>query len=195
MALSMARILFTVLTAVRRPLILRSTRRLIPRLIPGRPLAGLLCGLLVAACAGDDGPRPMHIATTVEGQAVKVEVTDIPAGREITDLVLVDSAGRETPARDRELITREEGYGGNAGPGIGLGASGGSSSGIRPFISLGYIFGGGSQELRRSQHMTAEIPLDDPQRYAAGWRDWRVVLRYRDELGELQQVSVPAPVP
>lgn len=179
----MARILCAVLSAVCRPLIL------------GRLLAVPLTGLLLAACAADEGPRPMHIATQVEDQAVKVEVEEIPPGREITALVLIDAAGRETPARDRELITREEGYGGNAGPGVGVGASGGSSSGVRPFISLGYIFGGGSGEVRRSRRMTAEIPLADPAAYAAGWGDWRVELRYRDELGELQRVSVPAPAP
>jgi hypothetical protein len=43
--------------------------------------------------------------------------------------------------------------------------------------------------------MTAEIPLADPAAYAEGYRDWRLVVRYRDQLGEPQQVSVPAPVP
>src|SRR3546814_19491247 len=92
----------------------------------------------------------MHIAAEVEGQAVQVEVTDIPPACEITDLVLVNAAGRETPARAREVSVREEGSGGNAGPGVGIGASGGSSRGIKPFISLGYVFGGDS-EVRRSQ--------------------------------------------
>ena len=182
MSESMARILFAVLSAVRRPA------------IPGPLLGVLLSGAVLAACAGDDGPRPMHIAARVEGQAVKVEVSEIPSGREVTGLVLIDGAGRETPARDRELVTREEASGGNAGPGVGVGASGGSSSGVRPYISLGYLFSGDG-EVRRSQRMTAEIPLADPAAYAAGWRDWRVELRYRDQLGEAQQVSVPAPSP
>lgn len=154
----------------------------------------LVLAALLAACAGDDTPRPMHIAARVEAETVKVEVADIPTGREITTLVLVDPAGRETPARDREVITREEGGGGNAGPGVGIGASGGSSSGIRPFISLGYLFSGDS-EVRRSQRVTAAIPLDDPAAYAQGYRDWRIELRYRDQLGEPHQISVPAPAP
>lgn len=157
-------------------------------------LPALLPCVLLASCAGDDGPRPMHLATRLEDQSVKVEVSEIPTGREITGLVLIDDAGRETPARERELITREESSGGNAGPGIGVGATGGSSSGVNPFISLGYIFSGDG-EVRRSRRMTAAIPLADPEAYAAGWRDWRVELRYRDQLGEAQQVSVPAPAP
>jgi len=181
MSESMARILIAVLSTVRRPLI--------TALLPSVLLTGVL-----SACAGDDGPRPMHLDTRVEDRTVKIEVTEIPTGREITGLALIDGAGRETPARERELITREESSGGNAGPGIGVGATGGSSSGVNPFISLGYIFSGDG-EVRRSRRMTAEIPLADPAAYAAGWRDWRVELRYRDELGEAQRVSVPAPAP
>jgi hypothetical protein len=178
----MTRILFAVLSTVRR--------------LPAGvlPIGLLLLGALPAGCAGDDRPRPMHIAAQVENEAVMVEVTEIPPSREIVNLVLVDAAGRETLAREREISTREEVRGGNVGPGVGIGASGGSSSGINPFISLGYIFGGDS-EVRRSQRMTASIPLADPAAYATSYREWRVELRYRDELGELKRVSVPAPAP
>lgn len=177
MSKTMTRILFAVLSSVRRlPIILL-------------PLAAAPAG-----CAGDAPPRPMHIAATVEGQVVTVAVTEIPPARQIVDLVLVDPTGRETPARERELSTREEASGGNVGPGVGIGATGGSSSGINPFISLGYIFGG-SSEVRRSQRMNASIPLADPAAYAETWHDWRVELRYRDELGDLSRASVPAPAP
>src|SRR3546814_2283090 len=57
--------------------------------------AALLLAALLAACAGDETPRPMHIAAHVEAETVKVEVADIPTGRELTTLVLVDPAGRE----------------------------------------------------------------------------------------------------
>jgi len=155
----------------------------------------VLLGTFLAACAGDAGaPRPMHIAARVVEETVTLEVSEIPPGRQITALVLVDAAGNETPARDREVITREESSGGNAGPGVGVGASGGSSSGIHPYISLGYLFRG-DDSTRRSQRLSAEIPLDEPAAYAAGYRDWRVVVRYRDQLGEPQQVSIPAPPP
>ncbi|MGF1630532.1 MAG: hypothetical protein ACFCUT_13750 [Kiloniellaceae bacterium] len=178
----MTRILFAVLSAVRKHTKLG-------------PTVGAMLAVLLAGCAGSsDAPRPMHIAARVAGETLLLEVSEIPPGREITAAVLVDAGGGETPARERELITREEGSGGNAGPGVGVGASGGSSSGIRPHISLGYLFRG-DDSVRRSQRMTAEIPLTDPAAYAAGHRDWRIVLRYRDQLGEPQQVSVPAPAP
>src|SRR3546814_3641129 len=55
--------------------------------IAAPPIIALLLGTaLLAACAGDDRPRPMHIAAEVEGEAVKVEVRDIPTGRKITGL-------------------------------------------------------------------------------------------------------------
>lgn len=159
------------------------------------PTAALAAAVLLAGCAGDDAPPPMHVDARVESDAVKLTVDNIPPGREITELVLVDSRGRETAARERELITRESGSGGNAGPGVGVGASGGSSSGVRPFISFGYLFGGGGETTRRSQRMTAEIPLPDPAAYAEAYRDWRVVVRYRDQLGEAREAGIPAPPP
>ncbi len=162
----------------------------------GKALAALLAlGAVLAGCAGsEEAVRPMHIAARVDGEMVRLAVENIPPGREITALVLVDPAGGETPARERELVTRETGSGGNAGPGVGIGASGGSSSGIRPHISLGYLFRA-DDTTRRSQRMTAEIPLPDPAAYAAGWRDWRIELRYRDQLGEPQRAGIPAPPP
>lgn len=159
------------------------------------PLRVLTVALLVAGCASNDSPPPMHVGAGVESDSVKLTVDNIPPGREITELVLVDDRGRETPARERELITRESGSGGNAGPGVGVGATGGSSSGVRPFISLGYIFSGGGETTRRSQRMTAQIPLLDPEAYRAGFPDWRVVVRYRDQLGEVREVGIPAPAP
>jgi len=173
---SMTRILCAVLSAVRRPTVV------------------LAAFALLAGCASDSAPPPMHLAARVDDDLVKLTVENIPPGREIVALVLVDARGGETAARERDLITRETGSGGNAGPGVGVGASGGSSSGIRPFISFGYLFGSG-ETTRRSQYMTAEIPLPDPAAYGEGFRDWRVVVRYRDQLGEAQEVSIPAPEP
>lgn len=158
-------------------------------------LAAFLVAGMLGACAGpDETPRPMHISAQVEAKRLQVTVDNIPAGREITELLLFDPSGTATRARERELSTRETGSGGNAGPGVAVGATGGSSSGINPYISLGYIFRG-SDSVRRSQRLTGEIPLSDPEAYAAGYRDWRIEVRYRDQLGTPQSVRIPAPAP
>ena len=178
---SMARILLRVLRAVRLPTV-RSTTA-----------AVLLAAL--AACAGPAKPPPaMHVSASVAERTLRLAVRDIPPGRELTELVLVDAGGRETPARRRERTVREESSGGNAGPGVAVGASGGSASGVDPYISLGYLFRN-DDKTRRSQRITAEIPIADPAAYAAGYRDWRIEVRYRDHLGDLQRVSIPAPAP
>jgi hypothetical protein len=176
----MAQILFSVLRAVRRPM--------------SALALGLLTGGLLTACAAEPAPRPMHVSARTAADSLALTVDHIPPGREITEIALLDPAGGETPARERELITREEASGGNAGPGIGVGATGGSSSGINPYISLGYLFRG-SDDVRRSQRLIARIPLPDPAAYAADYRDWRIVVRYRDQLGERREVSIPAPPP
>ena len=161
----------------------------------GIPSFTALCAaVLLAACAGDAPPRPMHVAARVVDGEIRLDVSDIPPGREIIALALVDPRGAEIPARDREVITREQAGGGNAGPGVGIGASGGSSSGIRPYISLGYLFRA-DDDVQRSQRLTGRIPIPDRERYAAGYRDWRVVVRYRDQLGALREAGIPAPPP
>jgi hypothetical protein len=161
----------------------------------GRRLALLVPFILLAGCAAGSQPPPaMHVSARLDGQTIRLAVRDIPPGREITAVVLVDAAGAETPATAREVVTREEGSGGNAGPGVGIGASGGSSSGISPRISLGYLFRD-DDTVRRSRRMTAEIPLPDPAAYRAGYRDWRIVLRYSDHLGSPQRINIPAPAP
>lgn len=168
-----------VLTLVRKPII---------------PAVAAVLGLLGACAEREAPPRPMHISSQVVDQKLAVTVDNIPAGREITELLLVDPAGGTTQARERELSTRETGSGGNAGPGVAVGATGGSSSGINPYISLGYIFSG-SDRVERSRRLKGEIPLPDPAAYAAGYRDWRVEVRFRDQLGTPQSVQIPAPAP
>ncbi len=161
-----------------------------------RPMIGvlLLAAGLAACSGGGEAPRPMHVSAQTAGEILELRVDHIPPGREIIDLVLLDPGGGETLARDRQIITREEGGDSFSGPAVSVGASGGSSSGVNPFVSLGYLFRG-KEPQRRSRRLVATLPIPDPAAYAAGYRDWRVELRYRDELGEVQRVQIPAPAP
>lgn len=136
----------------------------------------------------------MQASAALDDGKVAVRVDDIPPGRAILAMVLVDPEGKETPARNRQLVTREEGSGGASGPGVGVGASGGSSSGISPYISLGYILNLGRDE-RRSQYLTAEITPEDMLRYASEYRDSRIEVRFRDAEGSDGLLTIPAPPP
>ena len=77
---AMAKFLPCFLKTVRRPMI---------------ALAGLaLTAGLLAGCAGSQtAPRPMHVSARVAGEGLALTVDNIPPGREITALVLVDPAG------------------------------------------------------------------------------------------------------
>ena len=159
-----------------------------------RAAALLLAIGLLAACSGPAAPPPMHISARPAEAGLVVSVENIPVGREILAVALVGPGGAETLAREREMITREEGGDSFSGPGVSVGASGGSSSGVNPFISLGYLFRG-KQPQRRSRRLVATIPLEDPAAYAAGYREQQVEVRYRDELGEVRLARIPAPAP
>ena len=150
--------------------------------------------MVLAACASAPETPVMRAAAKAEATKLQLRIDDIPPGREIVAVVLVDPQEAETPARNREIVTREEGSGGAGGPGIRAGATGGSSSGVKPFISLGYIFSSRKDE-RRSRYMTAEIPLRDPDLYRAGFRDWRIEVRFRDPEGDSGLLTLAAPPP
>lgn len=149
---------------------------------------------IVSACATAAEPPLMRASAKAEAGKLQVRVDDIPTGREILALVLIDPRDGETPARNRQIVTREQGSGGASGPGIGVGATGGSSSGVKPFISLGYIFSSRRDE-RRSRYLTAEIPLADPDAYQADFRASRIEVRYRDVEGGDGLLTLAAPPP
>ncbi len=150
--------------------------------------------IILGACASPGEPPVMRASATAEARQIQIRVDDLPPGREITDVVLIDQSGEETPARDRQIVTREVGGGGASGPGVSVGATGGSSSGVKPFISLGYIFSSRRDE-RRSRYLTAVIPLADPEAYGSGFRDARIEVRYRDLEGGEGLLTLAAPPP
>ncbi|WP_422369227.1 hypothetical protein [Pelagibius sp.] len=149
---------------------------------------------ILGACAGPSDPPVMRASAAAEARQIQIRVDDLPPAREITDVVLIDPEGKETKARDRQIVTREVGDGGASGPGVSVGATGGSSSGVKPFISLGYIFSSRRDE-RRSRYLTAVIPLADPEAYDSGFRDSRIEVRYRDAEGGEGLLTLAAPPP
>ena len=162
--------------------------------IPAAVLKAVCVLSFLAACGTSDPPPLMRASAEAADGGLQVRVDEIPPGRAILAIVLIDPQGAETPARERQYFTREEGSGGASGPGIGVGATGGSSSGIMPYITLGYFFSGDGEE-RRSRYLTGRIKLTDPEAYAVAYRFWHIEVRYRDAAGRSGLLTLAAPAP
>ncbi len=152
-----------------------------------------LC-LLLWACAGAEPERTgfLRARASLEapaGAAVEVVLVDIPPGYEIERVTLIDPGGglheaeRLVPARRRS---------GTAVPGvlIGIAVTGGSSSGIKPALSLG--FGTGlREETRIGRRVLARVPLADPTPFRDHPERWRLEVTYLDVTGERRSVVLP----
>jgi len=160
------------------------------------PVATLLA-LLLAACAGTedaDGPPPTqaHAYPVPEREAVIVQVVNIPAGTEVTAIELRTADGVLTPeARERRETVSS---GASAAPEIGVGAHGGSSTGVEPHLTLSFSlfdwFWGGDEatngELKSTEGhaLLARIPVPEDQREAIAGRT--VTITFQDVAGTQQ---------
>ncbi len=152
-----------------------------------------LC-LLLAACAGAEPERTgfLHARASLEmpaGAAVEVVLDGIPPGYQIKRVTLIDPGGgrheaeRLVPARRRS---------GTAVPGvlIGIAVTGGSSSGIKPALSLG-IGTGVREETRIGRRVLARVPIADPAAFRDHPKRWRIEVTYLDITGERRSVVLP----
>ena len=159
--------------------------------------AAVFClAVLMSACSETKpAPRPMAAVTGHLDDRVLVELRDIPPGRDIRQIVLVDPQGSETLAPPGQRIDRTTSGNGQSNPLIGVGVSGGSSSGIRPSLSIGWNVSGDPGPDRRQRGMVTEIPLSDPQGYRDSHRLWHIEVRYLDINGDGRSLVLPAPAP
>lgn len=144
-----------------------------------RGLAAALAMLLLAACAGSpesDGPPPMQARAypTPDREAVVVQVVNIPKGSEVTAIELRTPEGTLTPSEreTRETVSRGE----SGQPTIGVGATGGSASGVEPHLTLSFslfdwFWGGdeganGELESTEGGAVVARIPVPEGRREA-----------------------------
>lgn len=189
----------------RRPIAGRTRR------FPGaRGALATTLGALLAACSTGPPPAPaapaglMHArtaapadpaATQVPG-GVEVVLDDVPPGRTIEAVTLIDPAGGRYPAA-RLVEARREVGATEADPAIGIGVTGGSSSGVRPVIGLSLsLFGGGEGAGRSRRRVIARVPLDPapPQ----GFAGWRLAVAVTEVTGERRTLDLPlgaAPAP
>ncbi len=152
-----------------------------------------LC-LPLLACAGAEPERTgfLRARASLEapaGAAVEVVLDDIPPGYEIERVTLVDPGGgrheaeRLVPARRRS---------GTAVPGaiIGIAVTGGSSSGIKPALSLG-LGTGLREETRIGRRVLARVPIADPAAFRDHPERWRIEVTYLDITGERRSLGLP----
>ena len=152
-----------------------------------------LC-LLLWACAGAEPERTgfLRARASLEapaGAAVEVVLDDIPPGYEIERVTLIDPGGGRHGAERLVPARRQSG---TAVPGalIGIAVTGGSSSGIKPALSLG--FGTGlREETRIGRRVLARVPLPDPTSFREHPERWRLEVTYLDVTGERRSVVLP----
>lgn len=158
----------------------------------GGPLPGALAGLFalawIAACSSaGSGPPPqggprLLAGLNADGAAVELLVEDLPPGAAIREVWL----DGPQDARLSGLLLGEtlgpEAPGGSARPAVGIGATGGSSSGIDPSVSLSWgPTAPGSLGHWRDSHWL--IPVPAALRPSLPGGGWRVELHYLDADG------------
>ena len=147
----------------------------------------LILVLTLAACSGD-GPPPQGGPRVLaglgpDGTAVVALVEALPPGAAIREVWLSGPSGDRLSGVPLEERRRGDGGGdGLALPGIGVGATGGSSSGVRPSFSLhwGPVKRGPSGHWRDSRWL---IPVPASVRPGLFETGWRVELHYLDSDG------------
>jgi hypothetical protein len=159
----------------------------------------LLVLLLLAACA-EGRPEPpaiLQAAARLPGpahEAIEVVVYDIPPGTQVEQVWLLGPAGERLSGDPVARSSGESGPGLVTGPTIGVGVTGGSSSGISPSVGIGWgVFGGGPS--RQSRQITYLIALPPELAYDEAPRAWRIAVHYRDATGAVQVRDIPGPYP
>ena len=157
-----------------------------------------LC-LLLAACAGAESERTgflrarasleVPVGATRAGAAVEVVLDDIPPGYQIERVTLVDPGGGRHGAERLVPARRQSGA---AVPGvlIGIAVTGGSSSGVKPALSLG-IGTGVREETHIARRVLARVPIADPAAFRDHPKRWRIEVTYLDVTGERRSVVLP----
>ena len=169
-------------------------RPILKRMAPAAAILAL--GVMLAACSETKPPtRPMAAVTGHLEDRVMVELRDIPPGRDILQIVLVDPEGAEILAPPGQRIDRTTSGNSQSNPLVGVGISGGSSSGVKPSLSLGWNLSGDAGPGRRARGLVTEIPLADPQGYRDSHRLWHIEVRYLDINGDGRALVLPAPAP
>ena len=154
---------------------------------------------LLAACAGPAPKRPpppqgvMAVSARLAmppAPEVEISVANLPPGRYVEAIALIDPEGARYPARLSAPVTTTEG-GVKSGPTVGVGVRGGSSTGVQPSVTLGWNVSRGRTE-RTSRRVAARAIIPDPAAYREGAGRWRVEVAVIEVDGARRTLSFPA---
>ena len=154
---------------------------------------------LLAACAAPAPQRPPPPEGVMAASArlapppaaeVTIALEGLPPGRRIEGIVLVAPDGARYPAALSAPVRTSEG-GVTSGPRLGVGVRGGSSTGIRPSLSLGWNVSRGRSE-RTGRRIEAVAPIPDPAAYREEAARWRIEVVVTEVEGARRTLSFPA---
>lgn len=152
----------------------------------------LIAGTGLAACASGEDRAEMQASAKLQDGKILLRVDDIPPGRALLAMVLVEPSGRETPAKERRRLVEEVL---EAAPEPeSEDAEEGTWDGILSYVALDGLFEQ-EPELRQVKYLEAEITPKDLLRYVVDYRDSRIELRYRNAEGREGLLTIPAPGP
>lgn len=162
-------------------------------------LSWIVATVLLTACGTPPPRRPPPPAGIMEvtarlaappEQAVNVRVGNLPPGRSIEQVVLLDPEGTRHAAESLMPVRGTE-SGVTSGPSVGVRITGGSSSRITPSLSLGGNITG-AEPKRDSQRVEARIPIPDPAAYRAEAPRWRIEVSVTELDGARRTLTFPA---
>lgn len=160
------------------------------------PLFFSLCLLLLACSEARQSRPPVMRAeaafATSDQSALQVQVIDIPPGTVVEEIVLVGPAGPVRVASDMSRSTIDSGPGTITRPTLSFAVTGGSSSGIKPAVGIGWQVTGGGPS-RRHRKISATIPIDDLPDYGAIPQVWHLEVRYLDVSATRRVLTLKAP--
>ncbi len=142
-----------------------------------------------AARAGSTRAGSTRAGSTRAGAAVEVILDDIPPGYQIERVTLVDPGGGRHRA-ERLVPARRQSGAAVPGAFIGIAVTGGSSSGVKPALSLG-IGTGLREETHIARRVLARVPLADPAAFRDHPKRWRLEVTYLDITGERRSLVLP----
>ena len=171
-----------------------------PSSTPAPPAAEQTAPPTVAGPPPQTRPNPRRPAAKLDyvvaadGAGVEISARDRIG---LSEAILVWPDGRETRAASiaRETIQIPLG---DRGFGVGVGAAGGSSSGVDTgvFVEIPVnIFGERAPRTERVVDSRARLAIDDERAYRRLWREMRVRLKFGFVAGETEVQELPAPRP